>query len=259
VPAVAAPLFDSHCHLTDARFAEDLDAVLKRAALAGVRGIVTIASNADDAASALALARRSDDLWSTAGVHPHEADKGADSLPRILDLLADPRVVAIGETGLDYHYDNAPRAVQRRVFDEQLAMAETTALPVVVHSREADADMRAAVHGVAGRIRGVLHCFTGSADLLDVALAAGWLVSFGGMVTFRNFSALDLLRQVPADRLLLETDAPYLAPVPHRGRRNEPSYIVHTCEAIAKLRAVEADVLARQTDANARFFFGISA
>lgn len=257
--ATTAALFDSHCHLTDERFAEDLDAVLDRAAAAGVRGIVTIASNADDAVKARALAQRHERLWSTAGIHPHEAGTGQETLARVLDLLAEPGVVAIGETGLDYHYDNAPRDVQRRVFDEQLVMAEKTALPVIVHSRDADPDMEAAVRSVAGRIRGVLHCFTGSARLLDTALEAGWHISFGGMTTFRNFDLADLLRQVPDDRLLIETDAPYLAPVPHRGRRNEPSFIAHTCEAVARLRGVSADVLARRTDANARFFFGISA
>ncbi|CAN5829985.1 hypothetical protein BH23GEM9_BH23GEM9_29920 [soil metagenome] len=250
-------MFDSHCHLTDERFAEDLDAVLERAWSAGLTGLVTVASNADDARVACDLARRDSRIYSTAGVHPHVADQAGDAdLGLIRELLARPATVAVGETGLDFHYDNSPRDVQRRLFEWHLATAADTGLPVVVHSRTADDDTAAMIRSASG-VRGVLHCFSGSPGLLDTALAADWYVSFAGMVSFRNFAAADLLRAVPDDRLLLETDSPYLAPVPHRGRRNEPAFVVETCRAAARHRDIDVAELAALTTANARRFYGL--
>lgn len=252
-------MFDSHCHLTDARFADDLDDVLQRAWDAGLAGIVTIASDAADANRALDLARSDGRIRSTAGVHPHTADAATgEDLAVIREMIALPEVVAVGETGLDFHYDNSPRAVQRRLFEWHLRTAQESGRPVVVHSRSADDDMIAFIRASAG-VTGVLHCFSGGAALLDAAVDAGWYVSFAGMVSFRNFDGADLLRAVPADRLLIETDSPYLAPIPHRGRRNEPAFVVETCRAVAAHLGEAPDAVAVRTTANARRFYGLDA
>jgi len=249
-------MFDTHCHLTDAAYAADLAAVLGRAREAGIRGIVTIASNADDAAHAERLAAAHPDVWWTAGTHPHEAERAAQDLDRVRELLGHDAVVAVGETGLDYHYDNSPRDSQRRSLDEHLKLAADSGLPIVVHSRSADDDTIAAIRSATGVV-GVLHCFTGGSALFDTALGAGWYFSFGGMVTFRNWSGAELLRRVPPDRLLLETDGPYLAPVPYRGRRNEPAFMTCARDAVAAVRGVDGAELDRTTEANARRFYGL--
>lgn len=252
--------FDSHCHLTDSRFAADLSAVLARAQAAGVTGIVTVASTAADSQAALRLAETYDDtLWCTAGIHPHEAAGATqDDWQALRDLVAHPRVAAIGETGLDYHYDHSPREVQRRLFRLQLELAAETGLPVVVHARNADGDVVAALAEAPGDIRGVLHCFTGGPALLEAALTRGWYVSFSGLVSFKGFAGADAVRVVPQELLLIETDAPYLAPVPQRGRRNEPAFVAHVCEAVASIRGEPlADVAARTTE-NARRFYAIN-
>jgi TatD DNase family protein len=251
-------MFDSHCHLTDTQFADDLDDVLARAWNAGLTGIVSIASDARDALLARDLARTDPRLHSTAGVHPHAAAEAtAADLDVIRELVRAGRVVAVGETGLDFHYDNSPRDVQRRLFEAHLELAASAPLPVVVHSRSCDDVMADMIRSAPG-VRGVLHCFTGTAQLLETALAAGWFMSFGGIVTFRNFAGADLLRTVPDDRLLLETDSPYLAPVPYRGRRNEPAFVTETCRVIAALRGTTADALAGLTTANAHRFYGLA-
>jgi TatD DNase family protein len=250
-------MFDSHCHLTDAKFADDLDDALARAWAAGVSGMTTIASDVDDARAALALARTDRRIWCSAGIHPHVAQNArASDFTAITALAAEPEVVAIGETGLDFHYDNSPRDVQLRVFERQLAIAADTGLPVIVHSRSADEDTAAMLRGAAG-VCGVLHCFAGGRRLLDAAIERDWYVSFAGLITFRNFADADLLRAVPQDRLLLETDSPYLAPVPHRGRRNEPAFIIETCRTAARLRDVTPWNLAALVTANARRFYGL--
>jgi TatD DNase family protein len=251
-------LFDSHCHLTDERFAADVEAVLVRAREAGVVGVVSIASDAQDAVAAAALAARHPDVWCTAGIHPHAAATGSErTRAAVEELAAGDRVVAVGETGLDYHYDNAPRDVQRRLFDWHLDLAARTGLGVVVHSRDAEEDTAAAVRNAGARVTGVLHCFTAGAALLDTALDAGWYVSFAGLITFRNWTGTALLQQVPADRLLIETDSPYLAPVPERGRRNEPAFVRHTCTAAAGVLGVDPAELALRTTRNARRFYGL--
>jgi TatD DNase family protein len=251
-------MFDSHCHLTDPRFAGDLDDVLGRAWQAGLQGIVSIASDAADAAAALDLAGRDPRIHATAGVHPHvAAGAGQDDLERIRELVTHPGIVAIGETGLDYHYDHSPRDVQRRVFAWHLQLAADTGRPVVVHARAADDDVAAMVRDASG-VRGILHCFSSGPGLLETGLDAGWYISFAGMVTFRRFDGADLVRRVPADRLLIETDGPYLAPVPHRGRRNEPAWVVETCRAIAAHREEEPAATAAATLANARAVYGLA-
>ncbi len=250
-------LFDSHCHLTDERFAGEVDAVLGRARDAAVTRVVTVASDPDDARAALELARAHDGVWSTAGVHPHVADTAdPGALERVRELAGLPEVVAVGEMGLDYYYDNAPRRAQREAFEAQLALAAETGLPVIVHSREADEDTAAMVR-VADGVRGVLHCFAGGPDLLDAGLEAGWHISFSGLVTFNNYDGPDLVRAVPDGRLLVETDSPYLAPVPRRGRRNEPAYLAHVAEAVARIRGVELQTLAELTTANAAQVYGL--
>jgi TatD DNase family protein len=252
-------MFDSHCHLTDDRFADDVDDVIARAWDAGLVGIVTVASDAADARAALEFTARDARISATAGVHPHVAQHaGAHDLRDIRTLLDQTAVVAVGETGLDFHYVNSPRAVQRRLFEWHLQAAADTGLPIVVHSRSAD-DETAAMIASAPGVCGVLHCFSGGAALLDAALDIDWYVSFAGMVSFRSFDAVDLLRAVPADRLLLETDSPYLAPVPHRGRRNEPAFVADTCRAVAAHLNEAAAVIAARTTANARRFYGLTA
>lgn len=253
----APVLFDSHLHLTAERFSEDREDVLDRAREAGVQELVTIASNPADAREARQLASPLPGVWSTAGLHPHEAEATSQALlDDVRDLAGDPGVVALGETGLDFFYDNAPRATQIENFVGHLDLAVETGLPVVVHSREADDDTARLVSDYAGRARGVLHCFAGGGELLQAGLDADWYVSFSGLVTFVEDLA-DAVRRVPEDRILIETDAPYLAPAPKRGRRNEPGFLVHTCRRVAELRDVDFDRMAEVTRANARAFYGI--
>lgn len=251
-------LFDHHLHLTDPAFAEDRDATIVRAREVGVVGLLTVASNPRDAREAIRLARRYDNLWATAGLHPHEArDFSPDVLAEIRSLSADRSVVAVGETGLDFFYDNSPRAEQASSFESQLGLAAELDLPVVVHSRAADEETANLIRAFEGRVRGVLHCFSGGASLLEAGLQAGWYVSFSGIVTFRNYDGADLVRQVPDDRLLVETDSPYLAPVPMRGRRNEPAWVRHTCAALAGIRGVETEETATLSFENARRLYGV--
>jgi len=252
-------LFDSHCHLTDERFAGEVDAVLQRARHGGLAAMVTIASDAPDALTAAALADAHPDVWSSAGIHPHVAESAdARGQDTVRELLAHPRVVAVGETGLDYHYDNSPRAVQRALFEWHLEQAAETDLPVIVHSRDADQDTIAMLRAAGSGVRGVLHCFAGGVALLDAALELDWWVSFAGLVSFKGYESADLVRAVPDARLLVETDSPYLAPFPHRGRRNEPLHVRNVAEAVATHRGQELAEVAALTTANARTFYGLS-
>ena len=251
-------LFDSHLHLTDDAFAEIRAETIARAREAGVVGMVSVASNPGDARAALQLANAHDGIWATAGLHPHEAHSySPDQLSSLRTLAGDPAVVAIGETGLDFYYDNSPRAEQEASFEAQLALASETGLPAVVHSRAADAETIRFIRSFEGRVLGVLHCFSGGPALLEAGLDAGWYVSFSGIVTFKKFEDGDLVRRVPADRLLIETDSPYLAPVPLRGKRNEPSLVRHTCAAVAAIREEEPEEVARLTLENACRFYGV--
>ncbi|MCY4400402.1 MAG: TatD family hydrolase [Gemmatimonadetes bacterium] len=249
---------DSHCHLTDRAFSADRALVLEDAREAGVSRIVTIASDSDDSLAALELACEDGALWCSAGIHPHSVDGSLPDtgLPVVRDIASHRRCVAIGETGLDYFYDNAPRDAQRRSFEQHARLAAELELPLVVHSRDAEADTRAVILESTGQVKGVLHCFTGSGDLMAVALEAGWFVSFTGIVTFKHFDA-DLVRDVPARRYMIETDSPYLAPVPKRGRRNEPAYVVHVARAVADIRGESLEQVARDTWVNTARFFGL--
>jgi TatD DNase family protein len=258
-------LVDSHCHLTDARFEGDRQDVLLRARAAGVGRILVVASHRADAlvvARLLGEAGSGSDvprLWGTAGVHPHEA-AGArdDDLTAVRELArTHPRVVAVGETGLDFHYDHSPRDLQEALFRGHMALAEELGLPVVVHSRSADEATARILLEWGPRVRGVLHCFTGGKELLDTALDLGWMVSFTGIITFKKFDAKDLVRAVPSDRLMAETDAPYLAPSPHRGHRNEPAFVGRVVEELAAIREEDPARVMRCTSQNAVRFFNL--
>lgn len=257
----AAPWIDSHAHLGDPAFDEDLPAVLQRVRDAGGEGVVCIGESLASAARAKRIADANPGfVWWTIGVHPHDAagfdpSRDADAIALGLQQGA----VAVGECGLDYHYDHAPRALQRRAFAAQLAVAAQHRKPVVVHTREAEDDTIAMLReaGEAG-IRGVLHCFGGSGALAEAGLAAGWYLSYAGVVTFKKWFGDELIRAAPAERLLVESDAPYLAPVPNRGKRNEPAWCAYTVARLAAARDVEPQRLGAQLVANTRQLFGLS-
>jgi TatD DNase family protein len=254
---VAAPaaLVDSHCHLADPAFDADRGVVVSRAREAGVGAVVVVADGVDTAERCLALAARPG-LFATAGVHPHRASGfDAAAADRVEALLREPRVVAVGETGLDYHYDLSPRERQREAFAWHLARAAALGKPVVIHSREADADTARLVGEAPAGLTGVLHCFSAGPAVLEAALARGLAVSWSGMVTFRTWDARWALERVADDALLVETDAPYLAPAPHRGRRNEPAHVAVTAARLAELRGTTPERMAALTGANARRLF----
>jgi TatD DNase family protein len=255
-PSAVPPLFDSHAHLTDARFAEDLPVVLTRAAEAGVREILVPASEPEDADRAAAIARGAPAsgprLFWSAGLHPHDASRWEGSVVVELEARLEAGAVAVGETGLDFHYDHSPRETQRVAFAAQAALARARDLPLIVHSRSADAEtievLRAS--GIPPE-RVILHCFSAGPDLFREALACGYYVSFSGLVTFKNYDTPHYLAEPPADRVLIETDAPYLAPVPFRGRRNEPAFLPATLARLAEARGLEPAAAAALTRANA--------
>ncbi len=251
-------LIDSHCHLADAAFDADREAVLGRAREAGVLVVVVVADGLDSAERARSLAATLPGCAATAGLHPHRAtewnDRAAD---RLAELLRQPDVVAVGETGLDYHYDHAPREAQRAAFAWHLARSAECGKPVIVHAREADGDVARLIADAPAGTRGVMHSFAGSPELLEAALARGFSVSFSGMITFKNWRAHRTVERVPDERLLVETDAPYLAPVPHRGHRNEPAFVAATAAKLAEIRGTTAEHIAELTTANAMRLFGL--
>ncbi|MDX2193671.1 MAG: TatD family hydrolase [Gemmatimonadales bacterium] len=249
-------LVDTHCHLADPAYDADRDAVLERAWAAGVAHVVSIGSDPASAAASLALAAAEPRCSVAVGVHPHDADGwGPEAAARLSDQLERPGVVALGEIGFDYHYERSSRAAQRRAFEDQLALAADRALPVVIHARVADDDVATMLEAFPG-VRAVLHSFSSGPALLDRALALGHFVSFSGMVTFRNWTLDDAVRRVPADRLLVETDGPYLAPVPHRGRRNEPAFVAATAARVAEVRGTSPAALIASSAAAAVACFG---
>ena len=250
-------LVDTHCHLGDAQFDPDRDAVLRRALEGGVGHIVVVADSLAASRAAVAMAARPG-LSATAGVHPHVASAWSpETADALAELLHGEAVVAVGETGLDYHYDHSPRPAQREAFAAQLALAAECRMPAVVHAREADADMAAMLREWGSRIPAVvLHSFSSGPRVVEAGMAIGAYFSFSGMVTFKRWTLADVVAACPADRLLLETDAPYLAPVPHRGKRNEPAFVQHVARRVAEIRGVADQELTALTTANARRCFG---
>src|SRR6202163_2480685 len=244
-------LVDSHCHLDFADFAEERGAVIERARTAGVGTMVTICTRLDEFPAVRAIAEADDDIRCSVGVHPHEAADYAEiTADSLATLAAHPRVIGIGETGLDFHYDHSPREVQERVFRAHIAASQASGLPLIVHAREADAEI-ARILREERATAGVLHCFSSGRVLAEAALDLGFYISISGIVTFRNAEELRaIVRDVPLERLLVETDAPYLAPVPYRGRRTEPAYVATTAAAVAALKQIEPAALAAVTTDN---------
>jgi len=250
-------LIDSHTHLDFPQFDTDREAVIARAREAGLAAILNVGADLPSSRAAVALAEQYDFIYAAVGVHPHDA---RTVTPAVLDelraLARHPKVVAVGEIGLDYYRDLSPRPVQRQVFADQLALATELALPVVIHSREAYDDVLAALRGWQGA--GVIHSYSAGLERLEEVLALGFFASISGPVTFRRAHRLRAVAAaVPLERLLVETDCPYLTPVPYRGRRNEPAYVRYVAEAVARARGISDEALARATADNARRLFDI--
>jgi len=252
-------VIDSHCHLADETFSTDLEAVISRAREAGVaRALVILeADNVKEAAQAERVAQLWPDVRFSIGVHPHQAHQFAADPMRAVAVVRDqiaatPSARAVGEVGLDYHYDFSPRDVQHVVFRGQVRLARELQIPVIVHTREADEDTIAILREEGGgQVRGVLHCFTGNAALADAGLALGFYISLAGIITFPRAAELrETVRRVPLERLLVETDSPFLAPVPYRGKRNEPAYVARVVDRLAEMHQVTSADLARRTAAN---------
>ncbi len=250
-------LIDSHCHLADPAYDADRPAVLERAWAAGVTHVVVIGESRAASERALELGRAEPRLVTTAGIHPHDAQAwDADTANWLLTRLRNPRVVALGETGLDFHYDHSPRPAQRQAFEAQLEIAAAAGKPAVIHAREADGEVAAILARHPG-VTAILHSFSSGMGLLRAGLVHRHYVSFSGMVTFKNWRLDEAIRETPLDRLLLETDGPFLAPVPHRGRRNEPAFVRHVAERIAQVRGLPVEELIEVTGQNAKRVFGL--
>jgi TatD DNase family protein len=247
-------LIDSHCHLDFPDFANELDAVVARARQKGVARMVTISTRVKRHDELVAIAERFPDVYCSVGTHPHHAQEEPEiGTNELVARTNHPKVVAIGEAGLDYHYDNSPRDLQEKSFRAHIAAARETRLPLVIHAREADADVAKILTEETGKgaFPAVLHCFTGGRDLAMTAIELGLFISFTGILTFKNSQNLrDIARDLPAGRILVETDAPYLAPGPYRGKRNEPAFVLETAKVLADVRGVSADEIARQTTEN---------
>jgi TatD DNase family protein len=259
---VPAKFIDSHCHLADPAFDADRDLVIAGARNSGAAALICVGESIERARAAREIsAQHPGFIFWTAGVHPHDASAfdPARDVPVLAELMS-AGAVAIGECGLDSHYDHSPRNLQRRAFAAQLELAREHRKAVIVHTREAVDDTGAMIReaGAAG-VRGVMHCFTGPASLAEIALEAGWYISFSGIVTFKKWEGDDLVRLVPADRILVESDAPYLAPVPNRSKRNQPAWVALTLERVAAVRGTGAREMGEQVTANAVRLFNLSA
>ncbi|NLI12526.1 TatD family hydrolase [Pelotomaculum propionicicum] len=254
-------LFDTHAHLDDEAYDQDRDEMIQRARQAGVKHIVNVGFNFESAYSSIKLAEKYDLIYAAVGFHPHNATEAATGyLQELEELAAHPKVVALGEMGLDYYRDLSPRPVQQRVFREQLSLAKKVGKPVIIHDREAHGDLMDILRQEGlGSAGGVMHCYSGSWEMARECLAMGFYISIAGPVTFPKAPRLkDVAARVPADRLLVETDAPYLTPVPHRGKRNEPAYVFYTAEEVAGLRGMETEDLAQMCAENGRRLFRIA-
>jgi TatD DNase family protein len=252
-------LIDSHCHLDFPDFADEIEAVIARANAAGVARLITISTRVAQGSRLVALAERFAQVYFTIGTHPHQAAEEADTdVSAIRAFAAHPKCVGIGEAGLDYHYNYAPPDIAAKVFRAQIGLARALELPLVIHARQADADIAAILVEEMGKgaFKAVLHCFTSSRALAQTGLELGFSISFSGVLTFKNAQELrDIARDAPIDRLLVETDAPYLAPVPHRGKRNEPAFVADTARVLAEVRGVDFETIAAATSANALRLF----
>jgi TatD DNase family protein len=250
---------DSHCHLNYKGLVEEQQAVLERARAAGVSAMLNISTRRSEWDEVTGLAERESDVWASVGIHPHEADAHPDvQTSNLVEQARHPRVVGIGESGLDYYYDHSDRSAQRASFRAHIAAARETGLPIIVHTREAESDTYEILKDEMGKgaYAGVIHCFTASQDFADKALDLGLYVSISGIVTFKNAKELQSsAKMIPSDRLLIETDAPFLAPVPHRGRPCEPAFVADTARFLADLRGEEVEALAKRTTANFRNLF----
>lgn len=247
-------LVDSHCHLNYKGLIEDQAGVIARARAAGVTGMLNISTREREWAEVIGVAEREGDVWASVGIHPHEADAHPDiDTDKLVAAAAHPRVVGIGETGLDYYYEHSDRARQQASFRAHIAAARETGLPLIVHTRDAEADTAAILTEEMGKgaYKGVIHCFTASADFAQKALDLGLYISISGIVTFKNATDLQATaRMLPGDRLLIETDSPFLAPVPKRGKPCEPAYVTYTRDFLAHLRGEEGEALGASTAAN---------
>jgi len=255
-------LIDSHAHIQGKEYAHEVDAIIERARAAGVEKIIAVGGAGDMSSNteAIALAASYADVYATVGMHPHDAkDVGDEELRKLKELTAQSKVVAVGETGLDYYYNHSPHDVQHRVFIQFIHMACETGLPIVIHERDAakDAAELLRCEGSA-ELRGVIHCFTGNYEAARAYLDLGFYLSFTGIITFKNAESLrDVVRKVPLDRMLVETDSPYLTPVPHRGKRNEPAFVRFVAETVAKVKGIHFEEVARATSGNTAALFGI--
>lgn len=252
-------LIDSHCHLEYKGLVEDQTAMLDRARVAGVGGFLSISTRQHEWAQVIATAEREPDVWASVGIHPHEADAHADmGEAALLTASQHPRVIAIGETGLDYYYDHSDRNTQKSLFRKHISVARQTGLPLIIHTRDAEDDTAAILteEMEQGVFPALIHCFTASADFSRAVLELGLTISLSGIVTFKNAHDLqEIAAGLPEDRILVETDAPFLAPMPHRGRVCEPSFVADTARFVAKLRGVSEQALAESTTRNFRHLF----
>jgi TatD DNase family protein len=263
MPSASSPgLIDSHAHIQGAEFASDLHEVIGRAQTAGVEKIVVVggAGELSSNDAAVAVANSFTGLFATVGMHPHDAkDVSEQDFERLEHLAADSKVVAVGETGLDFYYDHSPHDLQVKVFARFIHMARALELPLIVHDRDAHRDIAELLKSEGGEnLRGVIHCFTGDYPAAKEFLDLGFYISFSGIVTFKNAEALrEVVRELPLDRMLVETDSPYLAPVPNRGKRNEPAFVLHVAETIASVKGLPLQEIAEVTSRNASDLFGI--
>jgi TatD DNase family protein len=255
-------LIDSHAHIQGKEYAGEAEAVISRARVAGVEAILAVGGAGEMSSNhdAVALADLYENIYATVGMHPHDAkDVGPAELKNLRDLTVHPKVVAVGEAGLDYYYSHSPHDVQRRVFIDFIHLARQTGLPLVVHERDAAKDAAQILHSEGnGDLRGVIHCFTGNYEAACVYLDLGFYLSFTGIITFKKAEPLrEVLRQLPLDRILVETDSPYLTPVPHRGKRNEPAYVRLVAETVAEVKGISLEEIAEITTRNVLGLFRI--
>lgn len=253
-------LYDSHTHLDDSRFAEDQNLVIERALAAGVTGMINIGSDMASSQKSLELAQKYPMIYAAIGVHPHEAKSVMESdYDTLLEWAKQDKVLAIGEIGLDYYYDNSPREIQQQVFRRQLLLAKAAKLPIIVHTRDAHGDMMAALKAEGQGLTGIIHCYSGSLEMAKELIKKGYYLGIGGALTFKNGRKLkEIVAAVPLEALVVETDCPYLTPHPYRGQRNEPSYVNYVVDEIAAIRAIDRSEVMAVTTNNLQNLFGIA-